>query len=826
VKPTERRYWLGKHLEDFESASKDCPPEFADTPHYRFAVAFRKHAINEQDLQVLLWAALFSDQSDPVSPISHRWKISPSIFEGVEGLIVDSELFLVLPSGTKKALEPMPWSPSWFPESKFLGKFMHDSLGFTRRRPEEKISGDLVLSVLGYKYYRSRTQREAMRTILCAQYGTTVTVNMPTGEGKSALFFIPALLNNEDGDLGVTIIVVPTVALAEDLARRLEGHLSHPVCYSGESDDDTKDAICDACRAGTQGALICNPEALVRGRLSGAVREAAEKGCLKYFVIDEAHMVANWGDQFRPAFQSLEGFRKNLLELSPSDSKFITILTSATLTGYHMDLLEESFSEPDLFQIIHGARLRSEPSYWQINLDDSNFTLDDIIVDCAYHLPRPWILYATKVETVNSLYNLLHAKGFERVGKITGGSFTRSAEQDKWNRDETDIMVATSAFGLGVDKPNVRAVVHAELPESLDRFYQDVGRGGRDGRTCISLLLWKKKEWQFVQRMGTPNQIGLELGYERWMKLFNSANAKGTEVSVKIDTPRTVAMSDSDQNRRWNLRVLNLMKRSGLLTFNYMEDELEQLERLWVKPKAGHSEKSIWEQAVSSKRNSIKEHYQNTKDLMGRMLKTESECISEILKECYEITNRGLSVSKPCGGCRHCRENDRVPFIATRGTFPKFVPTKPSGRKFIDPEFSQLTHSSNRLLVTYEQSPDKEVLKASLASLARKGFCNFIGLGESAHLLPSCEEWFGSLIFSMEDFPFPNSVLSSMPSFCWAASSREDLLIKSFEALQNDQFEAFVMFCRKDALVPDRGNRRIIDLVNCRKISFENYDWN
>ena len=295
-------------------------------------------------------------------------------------------------------------------------------------------------------------------------------------------------------------------------------------------------------------------------------------------------------------------------------------------------------------------------------------------------------------------------------------------------------MVATSAFGLGVDKPNVRAVVHAELPESLDRFYQDVGRGGRDGRTCISLLLWKKKEWRNVERMGTPNQIGLELGYERWMKLFNSANAKGTEVSVKIDTPRTVAMSDSDQNRRWNLRVLNLMKRSGLLTFNYREDELEQLERLWLNPIAGHSDKSIWEQAVSSKRNSIKEHYQNTKDLMWRMLNPKSECISEILKECYEITNRGLSVSKPCGGCRHCRENDREPFIATRGTFPKLVPTKPIGRKFIDPEFSQLTRSSNRLLVTYEQSPDKEDLKASLASLARKGFCNFIGLGESAIL--------------------------------------------------------------------------------------------
>lgn len=826
MRATERRHWLSKHLADFEEASRYCPPDFKSTPHYRFALAFRKHASKEEDLRVLLWAALFSDQSDPDASTMQRWKVLPSLFQDFESLLEDSELFAVLPSGTEKAFEPKPWKPAWFHEEGYFGKFVNDSLGFEKRRPEENISGDLVLSVLGYPNYRSKTQREAMRTILCAQPGSTITVNMPTGEGKSTLFFIPSLLKNEDGELGVTIIVVPTVALAEDLARRLKDYLSQPVCYSGESDEETKDAICAACRAGTQGALICNPEPLVRGRLSRAVRHAAANGFVKYFVIDEAHMVANWGDQFRPAFQSLEGFRKNLLESSPPESKFNTILTSATLTGYHMDLLEETFSEPDSFQIVHGARLRSEPSYWQINLDEARLCRDEIILQCAWHLPRPWILYGTKRQTVDDLYNLLQAQGFSRVGKIIGGSSERSSEQDKWNNDEIDIMVATSAFGLGVDKSNVRAVVHAELPESLDRFYQDVGRGGRDGRTCISLLLWKKEEWQYVERMGTPNQIGVELGYERWMKLFNSGSARGTEVSVKIDTPRTVAMNDSDQNRRWNLRVLNLMKRTGLLTFNYKEDELEKLERLWVKPATGHSVQSKWEEAVSAKRTSIKNHYRQAKDFMGRMLKPEAECISDVLKECYDVANRDLTVAKPCGGCRHCREIAREPLVTTLGTFPKLVPAKPRVRKFLDPEFGELTHGSNRLLVSCERTPDREILKASLASLARQGFCNFIGLGELSDLLPPCEEWFGSLVFSMEDFPFRNSALSSMPSVCWAASSRKALLKKSFEALQNDQYPAFVMFCWNDALVPDWGNRKIIDMVNCKKLRLEDHSWN
>ena len=102
MKPTERRYWLAKHLEDFESATKVCPPEFADTPHYRFAVAFRKPASKEEDLCVLLGGP-FLDQSDPDASTMQRWKVSPSLFRGFDNLLEDSELFAVL-LGYKKSL--------------------------------------------------------------------------------------------------------------------------------------------------------------------------------------------------------------------------------------------------------------------------------------------------------------------------------------------------------------------------------------------------------------------------------------------------------------------------------------------------------------------------------------------------------------------------------------------------------------------------------------------------------------------------------------------------------------------------------------------------
>ncbi|MBT6957267.1 MAG: ATP-dependent DNA helicase RecQ [Opitutae bacterium] len=753
----------------------------------------------------------------------------PEILPDCEELKRDSKWFRVFSSDGEIAFEPKPWIPEWFLEGEHLSTFLKDASGLEDRHPKEEPDGEPVLSVLGFPNYRSRTQKAALRTILCAKPGSTVAVNMPTGEGKSALFFIPSLLINDQIDeLGVTPIVVPTVALAEDLARRLEEKIQHPVCYSGDAKDGIKDEIVAACEKGTQGPVICNPEALVQGRLANAIKKAAREGFISHFVIDEAHMVANWGDQFRPTFQSLEGLRKTLLESSPPESKFITILTSATLTGYHMDLLEETFSEPDSFQIVHGARLRSEPSYWQVNLDSHASSREEIILDCAQRLPRPWILYGTKTKTVDDLYEHLLDSGFNRVGRIKGGDSERKEQLGLWNADKLDIMVATSAFGLGVDKTNVRAVVHAELPESVDRFYQDVGRGGRDGKTCLSLLLWKSDELTNVERMGRPRQIGTEFGHERWMSMFNSAQKDGGQVCVNLETPRTAGMYDNDESRRWNVRVLNLMKRSGLLTFQNEWGARAETRLVCVNPESGHSNKTHWDAAVSSKRGSIKKHYQQAKDLMKQMLEPGDECIAQILKRCYDVENRGLSVAKPCGGCRHCREAGKSNAVMSMGSFPTLVPCPPLRKTGeVGEGFIELTRQSNRLLVTFGPGAlHQEALKKSLIWLLYQGFHNFIGFGEHKRHLPAPDKWYGTFLFAEDEYPYPDAPNTLLPTVAWIENQQSNLFQNGWEKLEKPGNEPFVLFCNENGEVPDWSPRKIVDLCNCKKVELEKHDWN
>src|SRR5262249_23315383 len=134
----------------------------------------------------------------------------------------------------------------------------------------------------------------------------------------------------------------------------------------------------------------------------------------------------------------------------------------------------------------------------------------------------------------------------------------------------------TSAFGLGVDKPDVRAVVHAALPEGVDRLYQEVGRGGRDGLPCLSLLVWTRGDWRTAKSLVSPTLISTERGRERWRAMFHAdvpLPGSGERFRVRLTTlpskrPRDIDMTN-EEHRRWNLRTLLLMDRAGLVQLSW-----------------------------------------------------------------------------------------------------------------------------------------------------------------------------------------------------------------------------------------------------------------
>jgi ATP-dependent DNA helicase RecQ len=245
--------------------------------------------------------------------------------------------------GERAYLKATPWRPTWLQDS-VSGV---DSCALpARRRPNEDCDGDPVISALDLGRYTSVAQREALRAVLCAAPGDTIAVTLPTGAGKSLCAFLPTLqpLSREIVDLGVSIIVVPTVALALDLARRMRKRVGHEIAYRPE-DFESARAIRDRCSAGNQGPVIVSPESLIGGLLP-SLHLAARKGRLRYFVVDEAHMVLSWGDEFRPAFAQLSSVARELSDIAASEGQVrpVTLLLSATLTDYDLRWLQKYFA--------------------------------------------------------------------------------------------------------------------------------------------------------------------------------------------------------------------------------------------------------------------------------------------------------------------------------------------------------------------------------------------------------------------------------------------------------------------------------------------------
>ncbi|GJG99179.1 protein DpdF [Paraburkholderia terrae] len=437
--------------------------------------------------------------------------------------------------------------------------------------PKRVAAEAFVADLLNVDSFTGEGQREAVRSLIHMPADITLIAALPTGNGKSLLAQLPALMHDEGY---LTLAIVPTVALAIDQARRIFELLrrKHPdlehdqyAYHSGLSTEE-RASVFRAVRNGSQRILFTSPEAAT-GSLRKLLEECATAGSLTHVVIDEAHLVAAWGSGFRPSFQLLPALITRLRSMAPHPIR--VALASATLTPHTVTVLKQQFGPPEKTQLISGVYLRPEPRY-AAALCASEQDKQARVIDALRTAPRPFILYVTRPDEARTWLNLLRLEGFSRVAAFTGQ--TRAAERRslllQWTRNEIDGMIATSAFGLGVDKGDVRTVIHATFPESLDRFYQEVGRSGRDGIAAASLLLYTKQDAKQAYRMAHSQFIGNELGFERWTSMIGSAtpaNASDGNDWIDLNQLRPKLMSRGKANLAWNLRTLNLMVCSGLI---------------------------------------------------------------------------------------------------------------------------------------------------------------------------------------------------------------------------------------------------------------------
>ena len=309
-------------------------------------------------------------------------------------------------------------------------------------------------------------QREAMESVLS---GRDTLVLMPTGGGKSIIYQLPTLVSD-----GLCIVVTPLIALMKDQVDRLRRMGIPAVAVHSGLSSRQIDIALDNCVYGDVKFLYVAPE-----RLSSEMfRLRVDRMNVSLLAVDEAHCISQWGYDFRPSYLRI----KELRRLIP-DTPILALTASATPQVAKDIMTQLAFAEPNVLQT---SFLRPNLSYSVRETDDKEGQLLRII----NNVPGCGIVYVRMRNTAERVANFLVEQGYS-ASFYHGGlpNAERSIRQDEWVSGKTRIMVATNAFGMGIDKRDVRFVVHYTMSDSLESYYQEAGRAGRDGERSYAVIL-------------------------------------------------------------------------------------------------------------------------------------------------------------------------------------------------------------------------------------------------------------------------------------------------------------------------------------------------
>ena len=567
-----------------------------------------------------------------------------------------------------------PFFPQWLDTTGINANNGIDPVPVHRIPNEDVLAEAYITDSFRYVNWKSQALKEACWQALEAPAGSTVLVALPTGSGKSLCFHFLARFSS-----GLTLVVVPTVALAIDqyCAARQMPSLSHlDVRYFAADDPDfNSKEVVDAVRSGSTRLLFASPEACVSGRLRPVLDELASQGRLDHVVIDEAHMVGTWGIYFRVDFQLLSTVWQNWRKRSKQSIR--TLLLSATFTPECREGLKRLFPSEVWVEFV-SQRLRPEISYYLKQFENGT-ERDQSVLECVRHLPRPTILYTTSVKDAGAWRDRLFSEGFRRIGCFTGDTprQERRSLLDRWRMDEIDMMVATSAFGLGVDKPDVRSIIHACIPENLDRFYQEVGRAGRDGYSAVSVLLATKKDYYVASRLG-PTLLLPETIQQRWRSLWRTRECIDEDhhryrVNVQTKKDELTGTRTYEENVRWNKRLLlQLLRAEKLILLDLKDDATVDEDIEWVTLELRFPPESP---DICSLIAPVR---QQELELLQRGLERMLTCLSGNERVCSVLHKLyGKGTVHECGGCPGCRGQSRTPGETRQLLVPVDIETTP-----------------------------------------------------------------------------------------------------------------------------------------------------
>ncbi|MEV4165396.1 RecQ family ATP-dependent DNA helicase [Nonomuraea dietziae] len=439
--------------------------------------------------------------------------------------------------------------------------------------------------------------------------GRDTLVVMPTGAGKSAIYQVPALLLP-----GPTLVVSPLIALQRDQVESLRRRDEEAVSLDASTPASRRSEAFEALRAGETEFLFCAPEQLAR---PDVVRELAAASP-SLMVVDEAHCVSSWGHDFRPDYLRLGAVAEAL------GRPVIAALTATAAPPVRAEIVDRlGMREP--LEIVQGFDRPNISLTVRRMLDDPAAEL----VAAVAQEPLPGIVYTASRRQTGRLAGMLTEAGLRAEAYHAG---LRRAERDqvhgRFMSGELDVVVSTNAFGMGIDKPDVRFVHHAEVPGSPDSYYQEIGRAGRDGETARAVLFYR------------PEDLGLHRFFtgalpdpETLERLAEAVAAAGPSADRKQLRERT------ELSPRRLTSLLDLLERAGAVRLGTRR----------VSPVPGAPDPHAAAELAMRLAERRRDVERTRLEMMRRYAETE-ECRRRFLLGYF-----GEELAEPCGNCDTCR---------------------------------------------------------------------------------------------------------------------------------------------------------------------------
>ena len=418
---------------------------------------------------------------------------------------------------------------------------------------EAEIKGVLLKTLQNFWGYSSfRTPQEEI--ILSVIRGKDTLALLPTGGGKSLCYQLPALVLE-----GVCLVVSPLLALIKDQVTQLKSIGVEAEYLSSELDENEQEEIYARAAEGITKLLYVSPERLSNSLFLQKITNIH----ISFIAVDEAHCISEWGQDFRPSYQRIGEFRKLF-----GDVQCLALTATATPKVIADIETKLTLKSPQIFQ----------KSYKRDNLRIFHEEISDKyqrILDFMKNNSASGIIYVRTRKEAEELTAFLKQKGIENVDFYHAGLSLKDKNQNqkKWQQSSSHTLVSTNAFGMGIDKENVRFVIHFSPSVSLENYYQEIGRAGRDGHESYAFLLWNEQEFSDIDdifRNQIPNKTEFLSIISFLYSIFQIAEGEASEKIFKLNIQKIRDFTKTSFAKIKN--VLNFMHNQELVFWNNYKD--------------------------------------------------------------------------------------------------------------------------------------------------------------------------------------------------------------------------------------------------------------